>query len=109
MSLTDARQHLTVGRGLAPAANLNKLPQHQIDGAAVNYLTYWNLWNIQNTMNEPSLGSNHDDKCANGKEQHFCYGIGTRELKLLFQICGQDSGQQTIDHKSNTGSNCVCH
>ena len=31
--------------GPAPAANPNKLPQHHINGAAVNDSTYWNLSN----------------------------------------------------------------
>ena len=43
MFLTEIKQYHIVGRGLAPAANPNKWPQHQTNGAAVNYLTYWNL------------------------------------------------------------------
>ena len=59
------------------------------------------LWNIQNTMNEPSLSCDHDDKCANSKEKHFSQSINLSGLKLFFQIYRQDSGQQAIDRTDN--------
>ena len=45
LSLANYQHHLTEVRELAPAADLKKRPQHQTYGAAVNYLTYWNLLN----------------------------------------------------------------
>ena len=41
-------------------------------------------------MNKKSLGSNHDEKSANGKENYFNHSIDLFRLEMLFQISRYD-------------------